>query len=149
MRVKQKNFHRNSISFLFLFIFLVTGFSGCEYDHIPLIEKTLNQREKAWNSMDIDLYMSMVGRHYKYKPNSKMKIRQYLEENLLFWDMAHLQTFNRKIYIEKDTARVTQDYKMSVTKNGKTQVFSGSEKFLLKKYGLLSPKWKFIGGLDN
>ncbi len=148
MEKKPESFYKNSIKILWVIIFIIT-IQGCSYDHMGSIEKTLDQREAAWNNMDIDLYMSLVGRHYKYKPTSKMKLRQYLKENLLFWDQAHLQTYNRKIYIEKNMARVTQDYKMSVTKNGKTQVFSGSEKFSLKKYGFLSPDWKFIGGLDN
>lgn len=148
MWANPKSFLKNSANILFILVFFILA-GGCEYDHKALIEKTLDAREKAWNTKNIDLYMEQVSPVYQYKPDSKQSLRDFLTENLLIWDSVHIHTYNKLIYIDGEYAKVTQDFQMSVEKKGKTSVFSGAEAFVLKKHGYFSPRWLFVSGLDN
>lgn len=156
MGEKPKNFwqkHRNSLlvvlavfgAFALLVLVAIVGF---EPDDKALIERTLEARERAVTGQDIDFYMTLVSQDYQYKPQTSQTIREYMEKHLSFWDTVHLQTYNRNIYIDGDLASITQDYQMSVEKKGKTRVFDGTERFLLKKVGVLKKSWLFVGGLD-
>lgn len=147
MQKKQQSFLKNTSRTLAL-LALVLIIVSCEADHKALIEKTLENREEALNDKDVKAYLALVSKNYQYKPESTMTIRKFMEENLLIWDVVHIQTYNRLIYIEGRFARVSQDYQLSVQKKGKTQLFSGAEHFLLQKEGFIKPVWRFVKGLD-
>jgi hypothetical protein len=147
MQTKAKSSKNSSISLLVLILLSLT-LTGCEVDDKGLIDRVMGSRAAAMSAQDLDAYMALISPDYKYKPTSKQTVREYMEENLMFWDSVHMQTYNRLIYIDKPIARVSQDYNMSVTKNKKTQVLSGAEHFVLKREGWLSPKWQIIEGVD-
>ena len=145
---RRTSFCRKSSSLFFL-ILLVVICAGCEADHKALIEKTLDAREDAMNEKNLDAYLALISKDYQYSPDSKMTIKLYMEENLLCWDIVHIKTYNRLIYIEGGYASVNQDYQMSLTAKGETKLFSGAEHFLMKKEGIFSPEWKFVKGLGG
>ena len=147
MYAKPRNFRKNWTSFLFVLMVAIVCFS-CQADPKAQVKKSLEARENAINSRDIQAYLQLVSPDYKYKPATKMTMQQFMEEHLMFWDEVHIQTYNRLIYIDKKFARVSQDFQLSVQKQGKTKVFSGAEHFVLKQEGFFNSTWRFLEGLD-
>lgn len=147
MSKKQKKSLQKWISF---FLFALLLLTACEVDHRGLINKTLDARETAFNEKNLELYLSLISKDYVYKPTSKLSIEDYMKEYLLIWDVVHFKTYNRLVYINQGYARVSQDFQLSVQKEGKKPiVMSGAEHFELKKGGWISPEWKFFKGLDQ
>lgn len=145
-----KNLKKSLQKWTSLFLFALLLLSACEVDHKGLINRTLDARETAFNERNLELYLSLISKDYVYKPTSKLSIEEYMKEYLLIWDVVHFNTYNRLIYTSGGYARVSQDFQLSVQKNGKKPVvMSGAEHFELKKEGWLSPKWKFFKGLDQ
>jgi hypothetical protein len=142
---------KSSIRFpgIVFFLLLVLLTSSCQQNPKTLVEKTLDAREDALNSKNIDAYMTLIGKDYQYKSEASTPLREGLASHFNFFDSIHIRTYNRLIYFEGKFADITQDFQMSVMKDGKAQVFSGAEYFVFQKQGGLFPKWLFIKGLDT
>lgn len=92
------------LPFLFLF--------SCSINDNKLIEQTLDMREKAYETGDVELFMTLVSPNYlSIKGGRTIKtgeLKINFEGLSKFFDKIDLSHSNRSIYFEGDKAKVVQ-----------------------------------------
>lgn len=94
--------------FSFLFVF-----PSCKGSVQSGLEQTLDKREQAFESKDLNLYMSLIDPEYGANSGADGETLESLRKSFTgishFFDKLTINTRDRAVYIEGDRARVIQD----------------------------------------
>jgi len=132
---------RRHLSILLLTLFILLS---CQISEEERIHQTLNRREEAFQKKDLSLYLSCVSNAYRDKEEDFSQLQKRIEGYFRTFDQIKYSSWDRSIDIERDTARVIQQFHLEVEKGGRTNRYSGKEALFFKKEGR---KWKIIKGL--
>jgi ketosteroid isomerase-like protein len=132
---------RRHLSILLLTLFILLS---CQVSEEERIHQTLNRREEAFQKKDLSLYLSCVSNAYRDKEEDFSQLQKRIEGYFRTFDQIKYSGWDRSIDIERDTARVIQQFHLEVEKGGRTKRYSGKEALFFKKEGR---KWKIIKGL--
>lgn len=108
------------------------------------IETVAEKRVKALNSMDLNLYLSVLSRAYSDKGKDYKEISADLERNFRTLDRIDYRQSDRRIAAKGDTATVSAAYELRINMKGNPIELSGKENLRLKKE---AGAWKIVGGL--
>lgn len=97
---------------LFFSILLIVLVVSCGNSQNRDIEKVLDMREKAFETKDEDLYMSLISPEYRQEKKGKIigpeEVRKNFNVNVKLFDSVSLSTSDRTIYRDGDKAEVFQ-----------------------------------------
>lgn len=100
---------RSCLSVLLLLIVLIVS---CGNGENRDIEKVLDTRAKAFETKDVELYMSLISPDYRQEKKGKVigpeEVRKNFNINVKLFDSVSLSTSGRTIYRDGDTAEVFQ-----------------------------------------
>jgi hypothetical protein len=98
----------------------------------------------------VNAYADLFHPDYKYAESSTASVSENIERRFAAFDYIRIDTHNRRISFEQngEIARVVQEFRLVVEKNGKSVKKEGVEHFLLKKKrGLFGSRFLFYEGL--
>lgn len=128
-----------------LFLLLVLSFIlACQISEEERIYQILNQREEALQKKDLSLYLSCISKDYQDKEEDFTRLKKRMEGYFKTFDRIEYNSWDRSIQIERNTARVIQEFRLEVTRGEKKNRYSGKEGLYFKKEGR---KWRIIKGL--
>lgn len=129
----------------FAFIIL----AACGNPQNSEIEKLLYLREKALETKDVDLYLTVITPDYSETRDDKdfalEDIKEYFEKTYPIFNTLNITNTDRTIYIKGSDAEVFQINRVEATINEEKSVFQIKEKIALKKFG---DKWLIIKESD-
>ncbi|MCL4233761.1 MAG: hypothetical protein KJ042_04495 [Deltaproteobacteria bacterium] len=127
--------------------------SGCGAHPELLVEKTLEARQKALASLDVEGYVALFHPQYRYKPDSTQTILSQTQARFAKYRTIQLYTTNRRITFEQDgeIASVVQEFTLQAELlDGQIVRHSDTEYFKLKRHrrwGLFT-EYLFFEGLS-
>lgn len=132
--------------FLWLVFFLYAVFlASCGNSDRKGIEQVLMQRETAFESKDLDLYLSCLDPNYRVEKDGKVigieEVKRQFTSNVSLFDSIKMTHFNRSIHVNDGNAQVFQKTKIELRMEDKTSQFVAPEKLELRKVG---GKWKIV-----
>lgn len=132
--------------FLWLMFFLYAVFlASCGNSDREGIEQVLTQRESAFESKDLELYLSCLDPNYRVEKDGKVigieEAKKEFTSNVSLFDSIEITHFNRSIHVNDGSAQVFQKTKIELRMEDKTSKFVVPEKLELKKIG---NKWKIV-----
>ncbi len=138
---------RNSLAALALLATILL-LPACADDR-ALIDQTLDARERALNTKNLEAYFQLFSPEYVWaQPMSEY--REVMRKRFANYLAIEYQAYSRTVDINGDTARVIQEYRFTLTdRYHQTQTINGTDHFLLKQQGSWPfKKWLFYQGLD-
>ncbi len=131
---------------MLLWLLLVLALAGC---NAPSSERqaivvVLNQRQQALNSKDIGLYKALLSRDYKDKGKDCAAKAAELAALFTTFERIEARFFDRQMELTADSAVVTEQYTLRVTRQGKRFTLAGKEILRLRKG---ADGWKIVAGL--
>lgn len=127
--------------------------TGCGAHPELLVEKTLEARQKALASLDVEGYVALFHPQYRYKPDSTQTIRSQTEQRFAKYRTIQLYTTNRRITFEQngEIASVVQEFTLQAEMlDGQIVRHADTEYFKLKRHrrwGLFT-EYLFYEGLS-
>ena len=113
------------------------------------IEEALNLREKALETNDLDLYMTLISPDYKEERAGKMlgpgDIKKNFTDTYPIFHTLEISSTDRSIYLKGNQAEVFQINRAEATINDEKSVFKVQEKIVLEKIG---DKWLIVKESD-
>ena len=128
----------------FLALVFLLFFFACQPPVEEQIRQTLNQRGEALKKKDLSLYLSCISEDYQDPTGDRDRLQKRMESYFKDFDRIDFDVWDRSIQIEGETATVTQQFHLQVTKGEKSTRYSGKEAFLLRKEG---KHWRIVKGL--
>lgn len=122
---------------LALGVLVALAASGCGAHPELLVEKTLEARQKALASLDVEGYVTLFHPKYRYKPDSTQTIRSQTEQRFAKYKTIQLYTTNRRITFEQDgeIASVVQEFTLQAELlDGQVVRHADTEYFKLKRH---------------
>ena len=142
--MKMKNMFRSFRPALVLFcLFAIGSCAGSDRDSIL---KTLEQREKALERKDLNLYLKCISPEYRdAEGHGFERIRERFTEVTRAFESVELIPEKNLVYSDGVTATVIRDFTLRFRPEGE-EPFSrrGRERIVLRKEGR---SWKIIDGL--
>lgn len=96
----------------FLLLLPIIFLFSCTDNDNKLIEQTLDMREKAYESGDVELFMTLVSPNYLSIQDGRTvktgELKKYFEGLSKVFDKIDLSHSNRSIYLDGDKAKVVQ-----------------------------------------
>ncbi|HVY55392.1 MAG TPA: hypothetical protein VHC46_06510 [Thermodesulfobacteriota bacterium] len=135
---------------LCLSIILVLFAVSCGNDEQRAIDEVLSIRQKALETKDADLYMTLVAPDYKQEKNGKTigpaEVRKNFDVNAKLFDTVRLTSTDRTIYTEGDRAEVFQKTIIDATDDqGKSRMRIKEKLTLARENG----KWLIVKESDE
>jgi hypothetical protein len=131
--------------FLFLSIFIPFLLLSCGDSDKREIEKVLFERQKSFETKNLDLYMSCILPSYREETNGKIisieEIKRNFLSNVTLFDEIKLSYFDRNIYNSGDKATVTQKTRVDVRIEDDKSKFQINENLSFQK---INGKWKIV-----
>ena len=141
----------NRLPAVFSVLALCLLLAGCFSSPETQVENTLDAREKALNSLDVDAYTALFHPDYQYRSDEIETITSKISKRFMAYQSIHISTHNRRITFEEDgnIARVVQEFRLvTVDIDGNRKSAEGTEHFLLKrKRSLFRSSYLFYEGL--
>jgi ketosteroid isomerase-like protein len=138
---------RIPLSFSILLIVLVVS---CGNSQNRDIEKVLDMREKAFETKDEDLYMSLISPEYSQEKKGKIigpeEVRKNFNINVKLFDSVSLSTSDRTIYRDGDKAEVFQKTIVNARDDEGNKKLKLNEKMTLAKE---NGKWLIVKESDE
>lgn len=132
---------RTLLSSLFVLLLLVSCTGSGEQD----IEAILSTREKAYETKDINLYLTCISPKYKEEEDGKVlgieDIKKRFRANISIFDTIQLTPSDRKMYKRGKQTEVFQKVKVSV------KVEKDDGEFFVKEiigFDKIDGKWKIV-----
>ena len=133
------------IPFLF-FITLSCGNNSQDSE----IESVMEKRKKAYETRDVELYMSLISPEYSWKKNDKQVNAGDIEKDFIntskMFETVKISDAERSIYIKGKEAEVVQLITVEATINDSKSKFKILEKLRLKRF---DDKWLIIKESDT
>jgi hypothetical protein len=135
------------LSFLLLtFVLLYTSFFiSCGSSGKKEIEEVLSKRESAFETKNLELYLSCISPTYREEKNGKTigieEIKKNFLSNVSIFDQIQISHFDRNIYERGQEAQVVQKTKVRVRIGKDESSFLISENLNLKK---IQGRWKIV-----
>lgn len=138
---------RIRLSFSILLIVLVVS---CGNSQNRDIEKVLDTREKAFETKDEGLYMSLISPEYKQEQKGKIigpdEVRKNFNINVKLFDSVSLSTSDRTIYRDGDKAEVFQKTIVDARDDEGNKKLKLNEKIALAR---INGKWLIVKESDE
>jgi len=114
---------------------------------LPLFEinQTLEVRRRAMTGRDLTLYLSTVADQFSSPGKDRQALESKMNHLFTFWDGISIEIMDREISVKEDSATAIQRFRMTATKDGKSQTFENPERILLVREQ--PGAWKISGGL--
>ena len=134
------------------FVFLISLFFAvsCGGDRDKAIEEVMTKRTEAFETKDVDLYMSLIAPGYKQEKKGKVigreEIKKNFEVNVKLFDTLHITHTDRTVYQDGDRAEVFQKTLVDALDD------EGKSKLRLKEKILLARengKWVIVRESDE
>lgn len=131
---------------LILALFVVS----CGSDEQRAIEEVMSLRQKAFETKDADLYMTLIAPGYKQEKKGKTigpgEVKKNFEVNVKLFDTIRLTSTDRTIYTEGDRAEVFQKTIIDATDDqGKSRLRIKEKLSLARENG----KWVIVRESDE
>ncbi|MGH7808543.1 MAG: hypothetical protein ACRENT_10680 [Thermodesulfobacteriota bacterium] len=140
--------NRVLIFFLPIFVLLLLIVSCGKSDENE-IEELLSRRHKAFESKDVDLYLSCISPDYKEEKGDQVIGIEDLKKNFLsnvsIFDQIEISYSDRSMYQEGEKAEVVQKTAVEVTIENDQSRFQINEKIGL---GKIKGKWAIVKESD-
>ncbi|MGH7792047.1 MAG: hypothetical protein ACREOB_06990 [Thermodesulfobacteriota bacterium] len=140
--------NRVLIFFLPIFVLLLLMVSCGKSDENE-IEELLSRRHKAFESKDVDLYLSCISPDYKEEKGDQVIGIEDLKKNFLsnvsIFDRIEISYSDRSMYQEGEKAEVVQKTAVEVTIENDQSRFQINEKIGL---GKIKGKWAIVKESD-
>jgi len=135
---------------LTLSILLIVLVVSCGNSQNRDIEKVLDTREKAFETKDEDLYMSLISPEYKQEKKGKIigpeEVRKNFNVNTKLFDSVSLSTSDRTIYRDGDKAEVFQKTVVNAEDADGRKKLTLNEKMVLARE---NGKWLIVKESDE
>ncbi|HSE83694.1 MAG TPA: nuclear transport factor 2 family protein [Thermodesulfobacteriota bacterium] len=139
---------KNLSFFLSVFILLLVV-SSCGKSDEEEIEELLSKRQKAFETKNVELYLSCISPEYKQKKDETVigveEIKKGFITNVSVFDRIELSPFDRNIYQDGDKAEVFQKVKVNLKIEKEENQFVLREKLGLEK---VNGKWFVVKESD-
>lgn len=132
--------------FLVLMFFAVS----CGSDQDKAIEEVMSLRTQAFETKDVDLYMTLIAPGYKQEKKGKIigpgEIKKNFEVNVKLFDTLHITHTDRTVYQDGDRAEVFQKTLVdAVDDEGKSKLKLKEKILLARENG----KWVIVRESDE
>lgn len=128
---------------------IIVILSACGNPQNNDIENLLSVREKALETKDADLYLTVISPQYNETRDNKdfglEDLKELFEKTYPIFNTLHITNSDRSIYIDGNEAEVFQINRVQATINEEKSVFQIKEKIALRKFG---DKWLIVKESD-
>lgn len=123
---------------------------SCGSDEQRAIDEVLSVRQKAYETKDADLYMTLIAPDYKQEKKGKTigpaEVKKNFEVNVKLFDTVRLTSTDRTIYTEGDKAEVFQKTLVDATDDeGRSRMRIKEKLTLARENG----KWVIVKESDE
>jgi len=123
---------------------------SCGSDEQRAIDEVLSVRQKAYETKDVDLYMTLIAPDYKQEKKGKTigpaEVKKNFEVNVKLFDTVRLTSTDRTIYTEGDKAEVFQKTLVDATDDeGRSRMRIKEKLTLARENG----KWVIVKESDE
>jgi ketosteroid isomerase-like protein len=137
---------RIPVCFSLILICLVVS---CGSSEDKAIEETLSVRNKAYETKDVDLYMTLIAPDYKQEKKGKTigveEVKKNFLTNVSLFDTIDLTNSDRAIYRDGDKAEVAQITLVNAVVNNTKSRFKINDRIVLEKR---NGKWLIVKESD-
>lgn len=131
------------------FAFALLILAACGNPQNSEIEKLLEVREKALETKDVNLYLTVITPDYNETRDDKdfalANLKEYFEKTYPIFNTLDITNTDRTIYIKGNDAEVFQINRVEATINDDKSVFQIKEKIALQKF---ADKWLIVKESD-
>ena len=125
------------LSFFFIILLLFAASCGCGNPQNEEVEKFLAERERAFESKDVDLYMTLIAPDYSVEKNNKTigpeEAKKNFLANVTLFDDLKITHANRSVYERDDKTEVVQLIVVDASVNETKSRFKVNERIKLSK----------------
>lgn len=140
---------KKSLSFFLSVFILLLAVSSCGKSDEEEIEELLSKRQRAFETKNVELYLSCISLAYKQKKDDAVigigGIKKGFLTNVSVFDQIRLSPFDRSIYQDGKKAEVFQKVKVNLRIEGEENQFVLREKLGLEK---VNGKWVVVKESD-
>ena len=130
---------------LYFFLVLSCLILSCGNSEDKAIEDVLSIRKQAFETKDVDLYMTLIAPDYRQEKKGKIigleEIKKNFEVNIKLFDTVHITHSDRTIYKDGDKAEVFQKTQVDTLDDEGKNRLNLKEKILLAKE---NGKWVIV-----
>lgn len=125
------------LSFLCIIFLLFLASCGCGGSNNDEIDDFLSIRERAYETKDVDLYMTLISPDYNVEKENRVvgleEVKKGFLANITLFDDLKITHANRSIYERDDTTEVVQLTVVDASVNETKSRFKVNEKIRLSK----------------
>ncbi len=131
-----------------LALLILVLLASCGKSDKKEIEEVFQNRKKAFETKNLELYLSCISPNYRDKKKGEIvdieKLKEDFIESVSTFDQIRLFYSDRTIYPKEDRAEVIQKIVLEVSLNGEQVRLPSKERITLEKIG---DRWKIVKGL--
>jgi len=134
---------------LLLLVFIPFLINHCVDSDRNKIEDLLSKRQKAFETKNVNLYMSCISPNYRQEKDGKVigieEIKKNFLSNVTLFDQIKVSHYDRNIYNTDKRANVSQKTKVDVRLEEDNSRFQLSENIMFEK---INGEWKIVKESD-
>ena len=134
---------------LLLLVFIPFLFTHCGKSDRDKIEDLLSKRQKAFETKNVNLYMSCISPTYRQEKDGKVigieEIKRNFLSNVTLFDQIRVSHYDRNIYNTDKRVNVSQKTKVDVKLEEDNSRFQLSENIMFEK---INGEWKIVKESD-
>ena len=120
--------------------------AACSRSPLGEIQQTLDAREKAINTRNLDAYAELISPAYRQGKDGKKDVVKRMQRLFAAFDSLHMESFGRDVFVADDNnhARAAQSYRLTAVRGGdKREILQREELSLVREDG----GWRISAGL--
>ena len=120
--------------------------AACGRSSVGEIQQTLDAREKAINTRNLDAYAALISPAYRQGKDSKAEVVRRMQKLFAAFDSLHMESFGRDVFVADDNnhARAAQSYRLTaISGEDKREILQREELSLVREDG----RWRISAGL--
>ncbi|MEM7009335.1 MAG: hypothetical protein AAF462_09410 [Thermodesulfobacteriota bacterium] len=133
----------------FLLLLSIAFIASCGNSQNEEIEKLLDTREKAFETQDVDLYMTLIDPDYSVEKDNKVfgleEVKKGFLSNVTLFDDLKISHASRSIYERGDTTEAVQLTVVDASVNESKTRFKVNERI---KFSKIDGKWLIVEESD-
>ncbi|KRT66450.1 MAG: hypothetical protein XU11_C0008G0015 [Candidatus Dadabacteria bacterium CSP1-2] len=134
---------------LLLLVFIPFLINHCVDSDRNKIEDLLSKRQKAFETKNVNLYMSCISPNYRQEKDGKVigieEIKKNFLSNVTLFDQIKVSHYDRNIYNTDKRVNVSQKTKVDVRLEEDNSRFQLSENIMFEK---INGEWKIVKESD-
>ena len=134
---------------LLLLVFIPFIITHCGKSDRDKIEDLLSKRQKAFETKNVNLYMSCISPNYRQEKDGKVigieEIKKNFLSNVTLFDQIKVSHYDRNIYNTDKRVNVSQKIKVDVRLEEDNSRFQLSENIMFEK---INGEWKIVKESD-